>query len=209
MVDKITVNEQSSIRIKSDKTLYFDPLHITGASHDAHLIFITHEHFDHFSPQDIEKVANENTLYVAPKSMAAALKNAGLQSEKCVLVAPGDNIEPPGVAVEAVAAYNISKAFHPKQNGWVGYVVNVCGSRVYVCGDTDDTPEARAVKCDVVCVPIGGTYTMDARQAAEFVNALSPKAAIPIHYGTIVGSAAAADEFEKLVNAPVVRKIKF
>lgn len=141
--------------------------------------------------------------------MAGALKNAGLPSDKCVFVVPGDEIAPLGVAVEVVSAYNISKAFHPKANGWVGYVVNVCGERVYVCGDTDDTPEARAVKCDVVCVPIGGTYTMDYKQAAEFVNALSPKAAIPIHYGTIVGSAAAADDFEKLVNAPVVRKIKF
>ncbi len=209
MVDKITVNEQSSIRIDGEKTLYFDPLHIADEPHDADIVFITHEHFDHFSPQDIAKVANGNTLYVVPKSMAAALKNAGLQSEKCILVTPGDKIEPLSVAVEVVEAYNISKAFHPKANGWVGYVVNVCGGRVYVCGDTDDTPEARAVKCDIVCVPIGGTYTMDAKQAAEFVNALAPKAAIPIHYGTIVGSAAAADEFEKLVNAPVVRKIKF
>lgn len=209
MVDKITVNEQSSIRIDGDKTLYFDPLHITDAAHDADIVFITHEHFDHFSPQDIEKVSNENTLYVAPKSMAAALKNAGIQSEKCVFVAPGDEIQPLGVAVEVVRSYNISKAFHPKQNGWVGYVVNICGSRVYVCGDTDDTPEARAVKCDVVCVPIGGTYTMDFKQAAEFVNALAPKAAIPIHYGTIVGSPTAADDFEKLVNVQVVRKINF
>lgn len=209
MVDKITVNEQSSIRIESDKTLYFDPLHITEAKHDADIIFITHEHFDHFSPQDIAKVANENTLYVVPKSMAGALKNAGIQSEKCVFVAPGDEIEPLGVAVEVVRAYNISKAFHPKANGWVGYVAEVCGSRVYVCGDTDDTPEARAVKCDVVCVPIGGIYTMDCKQAAEFVNALSPKVAIPIHFGTIVGSASAADDFEKLVNVLVVRKIIF
>lgn len=209
MVDKITVNEQSSIRIKSDKTLYFDPLHITDAAHDADIVFITHEHFDHFSPQDIEKVSNENTLYVAPKSMAGALKNAGLPSDKCVLAAPGDRFAPLGVAVEVVRAYNISKAFHPKANGWVGYVAEVCGSRVYVCGDTDDTPEARAVGCDVVCVPIGGTYTMDCKQAAELVNALSPKAAIPIHYGTIVGSVTAADDFEKLVNVPVVRKINF
>lgn len=209
MTDKITVNEQSSIRIEGDKTLYFDPLHIPTAPHDADIVFITHEHFDHFSPQDIAKVANDNTLYIAPKSMASALKNAGLQSERCILVAPGDKIQPLGVPVEVVRAYNISKAFHPMANGWVGYVVNVSGCRVYVCGDTDDTPEARAVKCDVVCVPIGGTYTMDSRQASELVNALAPKAAIPIHYGTIVGSPTVADSFEKLVNVPVIRKITF
>ena len=207
MINNITVNEQSSIRIESGKVLYFDPFRLRTAPHDADVIFITHSHFDHYSPEDIAKAAKPGTLFVAPASMAKELRALG----SVTLMQPGESSAVCGIEVEAVAAYNRLKPFHPKRSGWLGYVVTLDGRRIYVCGDTDDTPEAEAVKCDIVCVPIGGTYTMDAAKAAAFVNALSPKIAIPIHYGTVVGKPSDADTFAGGVDAgiSVVRKISF
>lgn len=204
MIENITVNEQSSIRIAADKVIYFDPFHISDEPHDADIIFITHEHYDHFSPDDISKAAKSDTIFAAPESMAEALKKAAIPNEKITLLKPGDSASICGIATEAVPAYNNIKPFHPKKNGWLGYVVTVGGTRIYVCGDTDDTADARAVKCDIVCVPIGGTFTMNAKKAAELVNAVSPKIAVPIHYGTIVGKTSDADEFERYVDDSVM-----
>ena len=207
MINNITVNEQSSIRIESGRVLYFDPFRLKTAPHDADVIFITHSHYDHFSPEDIAKAAKPDTLFVAPASMAGEMKVLG----SVTLMQAGETKAVCGIGVEAVPAYNRLKPFHPKRSGWLGYVVTIDGQRIYVCGDTDDTPEARAVSCDIVCVPIGGTYTMDAAKAAAFVNALSPKLAVPIHYGTLVGRPSDADVFESGVAAgiEVVRKISF
>ena len=99
------------------------------------------------------------------------------------------------MAFETVAAYNIGKKFHPQANQWVGYVVTVAGRRVYVAGDTDDTPEARAVRCDAAFLPAGGTYTMTASEAAALANAIHPQVAVPTHYGSIVGEMADGDTF--------------
>lgn len=211
MTELITVNDQSSIRIAADSVLYFDPLSITGTPHDADIILITHDHYDHFSPDDISKVAKEETVFVMPEGMKGGFKKAGFPVEKALFMKPGESASLRGIEIETVPAYNLMKPFHPKKAGWLGYVAAVAGERVYVCGDTDDTPEARAVKCDIVCVPIGGTYTMDATSAAELVKALAPKAAIPTHYGSIVGKPADADAFEKAVGGKVkvVRKLRF
>ena len=211
IIDNITVNEQSSIRIAADKILRFDPLHISGKPHDADIIFITHEHYDHFSPDDIAKASKAGTLFVAPKSMANTFKKANIPDDKVTYLEPGYSTSLLGISIKTVPAYNLMKPFHPKKNGWLGYVVTIADTRIYVCGDTDSTKEGKAVSCDIVCVPIGGTFTMTAKQAAEFVNAISPKFAIPIHYGTIVGKPSDADEFEKNVDSgiEVNRKISF
>ncbi len=211
MTSNITVNTQNSIRIAAEKILRFDPLALPSAVHDADIIFLTHDHYDHFSPEDIAKAANDSTLFVAPASMAVAMKNAGIPQERVTYLTPNESCELCGIKIEAVPAYNLTKSFHPKAKGWLGYVVEIGGSRVYVCGDTDDTPEARSVSCDIICVPIGGTFTCDAKSAADLVNAISPKAAIPTHYGKYVGSPADADVFESAVSKgiEVVRKIEF
>lgn len=209
IIDKITVNEHSSIRIAADKVLYFDPLHISGEPHDADIIFITHEHFDHFSPDDIARVLRSETVFAAPESMAKAFRKANIPDDKVTYLKPSDRSSLLGIPVEAVPAYNFMKPFHPRGNGWLGFVVTLDDTRIYICGDTDATKDGKSVKCDIICVPIGGTYTMTAKQAAEFVNAIAPKIAIPIHYGTIVGKPQDADEFERYVDSSVqvIRKI--
>lgn len=211
MHDKITVNEHSSVCIRSDRTVYFDPFHIPGAPHDADIIFITHDHYDHFSPGDIAKVSNDSTVFAAPATMRKSFAGEGIPDSRVTYLKAGETATVQGLQVEAVAAYNIMKPFHPKGKGWLGYVVTVEGKRVYVCGDTDNIPEAQSVKCDIICVPIGGMYTMNSGSAAELIRTIKPEIAIPIHYGAIVGKPKDADDFERSVGdaAKVVKKIIF
>lgn len=206
MKDRITVNEQSSIRIETEKIIYFDPFKITTAANDADVIFITHDHPDHFSPEDIGKVQKPDTVFVVPKSMESALKKAGYSD--LILLTPGEKTAVQGIPVEAVPAYNIMKPFHSKKNGWLGYIVTVEGQRIYVAGDTDVTPEAKAVSCDIAMIPIGGTFTMNHTQAADYINELHPKTVIPTHYGSIVGSAGSGEAFRGLVQPDIEVVIK-
>lgn len=200
MLENATVNRHSSLRIECEKVIYFDPYKIDTASHDADIIFFTHSHFDHLSEPDVEKVCKNNTIYVAPLSDASELKKVGITPEKTILFTPGESKEVLGFPVEAIPAYNVRKLFHPKKNKWLGYVITIDKTRYYVCGDMDHTPEGEAVNCDVVFVPIGGKFTMNAKQAAAFVNSLAPKVAVPFHYNDIIGTAKDFDTFKGAVN---------
>ena len=158
-------------------------------------------------PEDIARVRKEDTVFVLPASCRGSAEKNGL--EQCVYLTPGETAVVKGVPVEAVAAYNVLKPFHPKKNGWLGYVVTLEGRCLYVAGDTDETPDNLSVKCDIAMVPAGGTYTFDAKHAAKFVNKLRPAVAIPTHYGDIVGSLSNFDDFAARVDGgiEVVRKI--
>ena len=195
LLEKITVNKQSSIRIETDKIIYLDPFGLTGALHDADIIFITHAHYDHFSPEDIEKAANAGTVFVIPASMKGDLADLGIESGRVNALLPGESATIEGFEVETVPAYNIDKSYHPKSNGWLGYIITVGGVRVYAAGDTDATDEAKSVRCDIAFLPIGGKYTMDASEARELARIIAPAAAIPTHYGSIVGSPSDYDVF--------------
>ena len=175
---------------------------------DADFILITHDHYDHFSPEDIRKAAGKGCVLVVPKKMQGKAREAEGVVSSIRTVEPGAAYEIEGLKVETVAAYNILKPFHPKSAGWVGYILELDGERIYIAGDTDATKEAQAVKCDVALVPIGGKFTMNAKKAAELVNRIRPAAAIPTHYGGIVGKKEDADVFAAGVKAPVVVEIK-
>ncbi len=182
-MDNIFVNTRSSIKITGTKTIYFDPLDIEGAPHDADMIFITHEHYDHFSPDDIKKIIKEDTQVIVPMVMLEMVKenNFPIQIIHGILPMQTENYN--GVKCQGIPAYNIDKAFHPKSNEWLGYLVELDGKTYYIMGDTDVTSEAALVDADVIFVPIGGKYTMDATEAAEFINEKQPKLVVPIHYG--------------------------
>ncbi len=184
----ITVNTQNSIRIEGSKILYFDPYQIQSGAHDADYIFITHEHYDHFEPESIARLKKADTRLIAPESMKKkALAEAGITSENCVFYQPGERHEDQGLLIETVPAYNKLKPFHTKGKKWLGYVVTLDDTRYYVSGDTDVNEDILKVQCDVALLPIGGFYTMDWKQAAEYVAQIKPKAVIPTHYGSIVG----------------------
>lgn len=181
-MNNIYVNTRSSIRIMGSKTIYFDPLEIQGNPKDADIIFVTHVHYDHFSPEDIRKVMKDDAKMIVPISMLETIGEKGLPTDKLYGVQPGQIGECEGVKYQAVPAYNIGKTFHPKENNWVGYLVELDGITYYAMGDTDVTPEAEAVDVDVIFVPVGGKYTMDAEEAAEFINQKPRGLVVPIHY---------------------------
>ncbi len=210
MTDNIRVMTHSSIRITDEKAgvIYIDPFEIDEELKDASFIFITHDHYDHFSPKDIAKIANGETILVVPEKMAEKAKEAAGMVGRTETVIQGVFREAGGLEFETVAAYNTLKPFHPKRAGWVGYILRVNGKRIYIAGDTDLTKEAKEVKCDIALVPVGGTYTMDARKAAELVNEIRPEIAIPVHYGRVAGSPADADKFAEMVNSSIKVEIK-
>lgn len=218
MTENIEVFTHNSIRIKTgsegggNRNIYIDPFQMKIAPKDADFILITHDHFDHFSPEDIEKVASGHATLVAPEKMRDKAQEAAKLVSRIVTVEPGKSYELSGqeerLEFETVPAYNLLKPFHPRSAGWVGYILKVDGRRIYIAGDTDATKEAKAVKCDVALVPVGGTYTMDAKKAAELVNDLQPAVAIPVHYGSVVGSPEDAETFAANVKEPVRVEIK-
>ena len=212
MIDNIEVNTQNSIRIASRVgVIYVDPLEISDDRHDADYILITHDHYDHFSPEDIRKVAKADSILVVPEKMAVKAQEVADAVGRIESVKPAVYREVNGLEFETVPAYNTLKPFHPKSAEWVGYILRIDGKRIYIAGDTDATKEAKAIRCEVALVPIGGTYTMDAKKAAELVNTIRPDIAVPVHYGSIVGKPSDGDVFAENVKSPVkvVFKIKF
>jgi L-ascorbate metabolism protein UlaG (beta-lactamase superfamily) len=211
MIEKIEVFTHSSIRIKSDATIYVDPFQMKEEPHDADYVLITHQHYDHFSPEDIRKVINENTILVSPESMVDDAMELEREVKEIVAVKPGVYREIDGLELETIPAYNTIKPFHPRRAEWVGYILRLGTKRIYIAGDTGATKEAKQVKCDIALVPIGGTYTMDAKRAAELINIIRPEYAIPTHYGNIVGRPSDAKTFAKYVKSPVKveEKIRF
>lgn len=201
MTEGIRVLTHSSIRIGGIAgVVYVDPYMVKDRPQDADYVFVTHDHYDHFSPEDIEKVAKENTVLIVPEKMKAKAEKESAGRFRVVPVKPSAAYEIGTLAFETVPAYNKLKPFHPKAAGWVGYVIVMDGRRIYVAGDTDATAEAKQVSCDVALVPIGGTYTMNAGQAAELINGIRPAAAIPTHYGSVVGSKEDAETFRAKVD---------
>ncbi len=206
-MEEIIVNYHSSIRINNTKIIYVDPYNIKEEVKDADLILITHSHFDHFSEKDILKVKNDKTIIYITKDLYEKSLNLGFEKENVKIVSQNNTYKVDDkITLDTIPAYNINKGFHKKEYDWVGYIININDKIYYISGDTDITPENMKVKCDIAFVPIGGTYTMDCKEAAELVNIINPKIVIPIHYNSIVGTKKDEEKFKKLLNNNIVCK---
>jgi L-ascorbate metabolism protein UlaG (beta-lactamase superfamily) len=196
MLENIHWLGHDSFRLDGTVTVYIDPWKLPAGLPTAGLILVTHDHFDHLSLPDIQAIAGPDTVLVGPASVTAQV--AGPET---VTVAPGETTEVRGVGIEAVAAYNLDKfrapgqPYHPKEAGYVGYVVALDGVRYYHAGDTDAVPEMSGVQCDVALLPVGGTFTMTWDEAAAACDQLHATAAVPMHYGEVVGDARDAERF--------------
>ena len=186
-----------------EKVIYIDPFKIDKNYNDADMIFVTHDHYDHYSEEDIDKIKKEDTIIIAPEELLTKLLRKGFRKDSIITVEPNKKYMIQGMKFETIPAYNTNKQFHPKENGWVGYIIEIKGVRYYIAGDTDITEENRRVKCDVAFVPVGGTYTMDFKEAATLVNEIQPKIAVPIHYGSVVGTKQDATDFIKLLHPSI------
>ncbi len=209
MLSGVEVLCHSSIRIDKHLVMYFDPYKISEEVHDADIIFCTHTHSDHFSEEDILKVKNDRTIFIGTEDSYVKVMKLGFAEEKIKIVEPGNIYELLGIKFETIPAYNIEKQYHPKENGWVGYNVEIDGIHYYIAGDTDLTPETKSVSCDVALLPIGGRFTMNAKEAASLVNTIEPQIAIPTHYGDIIGTHDDAELFKKLVKEDIEVKLYF
>ena len=154
MLTGVEVLCHSSIKINKHLVMYIDPYKIKNETHDADIIFCTHAHYDHFSEEDIEKVRGINTILVITEDCYTKAMKLGFNEDRIFIVEPNQNYELLGIKFETVPSYNIEKQYHPKENGWVGYILEVDNIRYYIAGDTDLTPEVKNVKCDVALVPI-------------------------------------------------------
>jgi L-ascorbate metabolism protein UlaG (beta-lactamase superfamily) len=198
----------ASFKIEKGQKIFIDPFQLRVPEKDADVILITHDHFDHCSIDDIRKLANQQAVIIAAKMCRAKIDNLKSEVAKIIYFMPGDKIKVNNASIEAVPAYNVNKfrapgvVFHPKEMGYVGYVIEIDKIRIYHAGDTDFIPEMNNLgRIDIAMLPIGGTYTMNVEEAVEAVKAIKPKYTIPMHYGSIVGSEKDAEKFEQLASA--------
>ena len=196
MIDNIKLISQSSIRIDNNGIIiYFDPFKIDNYSFDADYIFITHSHYDHFSKEDILKIKKDSTKIVVTNDLYDEVLKMGFSD--ILVVEPNNDYSIDNINFKTVPAYNIKKDFHKKEYNWVGYIININNKILYIAGDTDNIPEIRNIKCDIAFVPVGGTYTMDYKEASKLIDEMKPKLAVPIHYKTVIGSVEDAYNFKK------------
>ena len=207
LIDAVEWLGHSGFRVTVGRQrVYIDPYRVAAGAPKADLILLTHGHYDHFSPQDLERLSKPETELIAPAPVAERL-NGRVHS-----IAADEEIEPErvrGVAVRALAAYNTSKrnsdgrVYHPREAGGVGYDLNVRGERLYHAGDTDVIPEMDTVAgVDLALLPVSGTYVMTASEAAEAARRIQPRLAVPMHWGQHIGSEADARRFAELTPVP-------
>jgi len=182
--------------ITGSKKIYIDPFQLKKKDR-ADIILITHTHYDHFSPDDIAMIMSTNTTIIGPHDTLDKINHIKTMQ-------PGDIIELHGVAIEAVPAYNIGKKFHPKSNNWLGYIISIDNTRIYHAGDTDHIPEMNKLSnIDIALLPVSGTYVMTAHEAAQAALDIQPKVAIPMHYGSIVGTVHDAEIFKRELSGSI------
>lgn len=176
----------ASFRIShGESVIYIDPWKLSGFSGDAAVVLVSHSHYDHYSADDIKAVSCEDTELIG---------SGDIVSGRVIL--PGETINVGDISIIGVASYNPHKQFHPKANNWLGFVIEVGSVRIYYAGDTDLVDEMKGLgDIDLAFLPVGGTYTMNAEEAAEAAGVINPKQALPYHWGDIVGDRDDAKRF--------------
>ena len=174
-MNNVSVLCHSSIKITGKYVIYIDPYMINKNYFDADYIFFT-------------------------KDLYEKLLNLNIDKEKITIVEPNNEYNVNNLHFETVVAYNKEKEFHKKENNWVGYIIETNSLRYYIAGDTDFVDELKDIKCDIALVPVGGHFTMGKEEAANLVNTIMPKIAIPTHYGVVAGKKEDGKDFLKLLD---------
>lgn len=201
VVDKIQWLGHASFKLNGSKTVYIDPWKLPGGlGGDADLVLVTHDHYDHCSPKDIKKALAPGGVVMAAECCRKLYPNA------TEYTLPYMKHRLAGLDVYATAAYNTNKKFHPREYGHVGYIVILDGVKIYHTGDCDAFPHMRDLTCDIVLLPVSGTYVMDPGEAVDACNMLKPKIAIPMHWGDpeVVGTRQDAERFANVAPCEVV-----
>lgn len=199
LLNKIKWLGHAGFKIETDKIIYIDPYEIKSQD-KADLILITHEHYDHCSPEDIMKIIKDDTVIVTITSSAEKLTG------NIKIIKPDEELNIYGIKIKAVPSYNINKQFHPRATNKVGFLITIGKETVYHAGDTDLIPEMKEIKADIALLPVSGTYVMNPEEACKAAEIIKPEYVIPMHYGSIVGSKKDADRFQKLYSGKTVIK---
>lgn len=207
-LDSIKVFCHNSICINGSKKIYIDPFKIKENFNDADYIFCTHSHYDHYSEQDILKVLKDDTKIIVTQDILDKAIELLDDESRVFGVVPDNEYCIGELKFKTTYAYNLSKPFHPKQNKWVGYIIEQDDIKYYIAGDTDNIPEMKDVMCDVAFLPVGGKYTMDVEEAVNATNIINAKCFIPTHYGLIIGDINDGKRFANLANKEVNVMIK-
>ena len=202
LIDKLHWLGHASFVIRNGKVIYFDPYKI-DATEKADFLLITHEHFDHCSPDDIMKIVQPSTVIVTVPGNQPKLSSIAGQVSEIIFVKPGDTLMLKGIGIQVIPAYNINKNVHSQSNRWVGFIVEVDGEKIYHAGDTDLIPDMSSIQCDIALLPVCGTYVMTAAEAAKAADRIKPQTAIPMHYGDSVGNESDAQRFASLCECEV------
>lgn len=176
----------AGIHLETDPSVVVDPFRARDPR-PVDVVLVTHPHFDHLSLEDLEGFVGPSTRFVTVADAEPDLAERWPDRDVDV-VAPGDRVEVHGVSIEAVPAYNLDKNYHPRDAGWVGFVMGVDGVRLYHAGDTDRIPQMEGLDVDVAFLPVSGTYVMDVDEAVEAADVLDADLAVPIHFGATVGT---------------------
>jgi L-ascorbate metabolism protein UlaG (beta-lactamase superfamily) len=198
MVENIHWLGHDGFRIDGKATIYVDPWNLSAGAPKADLILITHDHYDHCSPDDVAKISKESTVIVTITAAARQLKG------DVRVVKAGDSLTVGDTSIEVVPAYNVNKHFHPQSAGHVGFIFTVGDKRIYHAGDTDLIPEMDSIQTDIALLPVSGTYVMTADEAVQAAQKIRPQVAIPMHYGAgVAGSIKDAKRFRDRLQGKV------
>jgi L-ascorbate metabolism protein UlaG (beta-lactamase superfamily) len=189
----------ASFRLDGPPVIYFDPVDIGSEPPPADIILISHSHGDHLSMPDIRLISSPETVIITIPDIAGTFETLDVEYAKVRAAQPGEQMTVGDVEIETVPAYNIDKSYHPKEAGYLGFIVTLGGERLYFAGDTDRIPEMAEIDCDVALLPVGGTYTMDIEEAAQAAADIGPKVAVPMH-----DRGADLEAFRDLCDCPVV-----
>ena len=200
MIENIHWLGHDTFKITGEKVVYTDPFKIKKKD-QADLILITHEHYDHCSPEDVKLIQGPDTVIVATPDCAGKLQG------NIKTVRPGDKITVQNIDIEAVPSYNTNKQFHTKERNWVGYIFTVSSRRIYLAGDTDYIPEMKSFNADIALLPVSGTYVMTADEAVRAALDIRPDIAIPMHYNSIVGTGDDAKKFADALKGKIEVRI--
>lgn len=207
MINNLHWLGHDSFRLDAAKVIYFDPFKLPDNSPAADIILITHEHYDHYSPQDLKIISRKHTIIITNQAVSQQLKGEQVDYKEIRVLKPQEVTEVGGVKITAVPSYNTNKQYHPKSVGNLGFIVNADGVKIYQAGDTDFIPEMKDFSCDIALLPVSGTYVMTADEAAQAALIIKPKIAIPMHFGAIVGKEEDARRFQELLKGKIEVRI--
>jgi L-ascorbate metabolism protein UlaG (beta-lactamase superfamily) len=203
---------------KSGKVLYIDPFQIANEEIKADIILITHDHYDHCSVADIDKIARDGTIIVCTADSQSIITKVNRKMGMQIVEAENE-IDLLHFKIKTMPAYS-NNEFHKKAEGWVGYIIQSNGTSIYHAGDTDAIKEMEKLTGYnknnnklIALLPVSGKFTMDAEEAAKAAELIKPFIAIPMHYGSVLGQDKDAQLFVKIcrengINAEVLEKVK-